>query len=213
VPKDRRRFTREDPDSRKDALIRATLSLMAARGPSAVTVRAIAEEAGVTQGMIRHYFSSKQDLMNAAYQAHMQVQTEMSQATHDSGGGTARQRLARLIHASVTPPVAEPMALSLWAGFIHMVRRDLAMRVTHEKTYLHYRDLLQMMITAAIAETGRKVSTDEARSLAIACNAVIDGLWLEGGALPDAFGSDELSQIGLRSVEAIIGLSLTGERA
>ncbi len=213
MPGDRRRFTREDPDSRKEALIRATLSLMATRGPSAVTVRAIAEEAGVTQGMIRHYFLSKQDLVNAAYQAHMQAQTEMSQATHDNGGGNARQRLARLVHASVTPPVAEPMALSLWAGFIHMVRRDSAMRATHEKTYLHYRDLLQAMIAAALAEAGRMVTAEEARSLAIACNAVIDGLWLEGGALPDAFDGGELSQIGLQSIGAIIGLTLTDGQA
>ena len=35
--------------------------------------------------------------------------------------------------------------------------------------------------------------------MAIACNAVIDGLWLEGGTLPDAFGPDELVQIGIRS--------------
>lgn len=206
--KDRRRFTREDPDSRKEALIRATLSLIAARGPSALTVRAIADEAGVTQGMIRHYFSSKQDLVNAAYQAHMQGQTEMSQNARDSGGSTAQQRLARMVRASVTPPVADPMALSLWAGFIHMVRRDPAMRITHEKTYLLYRDLLQKMIVAALSEAGRAVDDPEARRLAIACNAVIDGLWLEGGALPDAFGEDELGQIGLDAVGAIIGLTL-----
>ena len=45
--------------------------------------------------------------------------------------------------------------------------------------------------------------------LAIACNAVIDGLWMEGGVLPSAFAPDELSEIGIRSVGALLGIDLT----
>jgi len=40
----------------------------------------------------------------------------------------------------------------------------------------------------AFDEMGRTVDPIILRQLAIACNAVIDGLWLEGGALPDDFG-------------------------
>jgi hypothetical protein len=55
----------------------------------------------------------------------------------------------------------------------------------------------------AIAATPR-----ELRHLAIACNAVIDGLWMEGGVLPEAFAPNELPEIGLRSVGALIGVEL-----
>ncbi len=204
---ERRSFKREGADSRKEALIRATLALMADRGPSAATVRAIAEKAGITQGMIRHYFSSKEDLINAAYQTHMHGQTDAAKRAAGAGG-TARNRLALVVRASVTPPVADPTALSLWAGFIHMVWRDPSMRATHEQTYLRYRDLLQSLIAEALAEAGRIVDADEARRFAIACNAVVDGLWLEAGALPDAFEEDELAYIALDSVAAILGLPL-----
>jgi hypothetical protein len=44
--------------------------------------------------------------------------------------------------------------------------------------------------------------------LGIACNAVIDGLWMEGSALPAAFKPGELPQIGLKSIGAIIGMDL-----
>ncbi len=37
----------------------------------------------------------------------------------------------------------------------------------------------------------------------------MDGLWMEGGALPGAFEPGELPRIGLTSVGAIIGLELT----
>lgn len=208
----RRSFTREDPDSRRAALIRATLELIAEAGPQAATVRAIAAEAGLTQGMIRHYFSTKEELVNAAYEAHMQAQTEASEASA-GGAGTARARLAHFVAGSVTPPVADPRAVSLWAGFIHMIRRDPAMHVTHRDSYLRYRDRLQRLLSDALAESGRPVPEAEARRLAIACNAVIDGLWLEGGALPEAFGSGELEGIARASVGAILGLSLLRDEA
>ena len=51
-------------------------------------------------------------------------------------------------------------------------------------------------------------SDDDLRQLAIACNAVIDGLWLEGSTLPDAFAKGELVRIGMRSVGAILGIDL-----
>ena len=46
------------------------------------------------------------------------------------------------------------------------------------------------------------------RQLAIACNAVIDGLWLEGSTLPDAFDKGELVRIGIRSIGAMLGVDL-----
>jgi AcrR family transcriptional regulator len=206
MPTARRRFTREEPQSRQADLIAAVLDLMAEAGPAETTVRAIAEAAGVSPGMIRHHFSSKEDLVNAAYRAHMARQTEGAERA--LGPGSARARLRRFVAASLTPPVVDPRAISLWAAFLHMVRRDPAMRGTHEEYYLAYRDRLQSLIAAALAEAGRIADRGELRRLAIACNAVIDGLWLEAGLLPEAFAEGEIEAIGRASVGAIVGLDL-----
>lgn len=204
---ERRTFVRDDPDARRAALIGAVLDLMSDGGPQAVTVRAIAERAGVTQGMIRHYFQSKEDLVNTAYQSHMATQMEATE-TSMPAAGLATERLRHVIAASLTPPVADARTLSIWAGFIHMIRRDKAMRKTHEASYLAFRDALQILIADVRAEAGRPVDAVAARRLAIASNAVLDGLWLEGGALPDAFAPDEVVEIGLASVGAILGVAL-----
>lgn len=207
----RRTFRRQTPDSRREALIRGTLTLIAEDGPAAATVRAIARAAGVSPGLIRHYFATKEDLVNAAYQTHMDRQTRDIAASVEAAGGSARHRLAAMVRVSVTPPVAQPRGLSLWAGFIHLVWRNPEMRATHERTYLHYRDILQRLIEAALAETGRGVPAPEARALAIACNAIVDGLWLEAGALPDAFAAQQTARIALRSVGAVLQLDLETE--
>ena len=68
---DRRKFKRESAEARKEALILATLELVAENGVRGATVRGIAQRADVTQGLIRHYFSSKEELIIAAYEHHM----------------------------------------------------------------------------------------------------------------------------------------------
>ncbi len=207
VTGERRKFTREGADLRRPALVRATLDLIAESGVRGATVRAIAARAQVTQGLIRHYFSTKEDLVLAAYLEHMAALTEQ---TFDATAQlrTARERLTALVVASVTPPVVDAAAVGLWAGFLGHVRQDARMRDVHARTYHEFRDRLEALIVAALTEAGRAVETGQARRLAIACNAVIDGLWLEGGALPEAFEAEELPGIALQSVGAILGIDL-----
>lgn len=201
---DRRKFRREGEERRREALMGAVLELVAEAGVAGATVRAIAERAGVTPGLIRHYFDGKDDLVRAAYTQVMDRMTAESEQAAEPACGDPQTRLAAFVAASLRPPVMESERVGLWAGFLHQVRRDAAMREVHRATYLGYRDRLQALIMAL---PGRS-DPDTARALAIACNGVIDGLWMEGGVLPDAFAAGELERIGLSAVSAILGLPL-----
>ncbi len=201
---DRRKFRREGEERRREALIAAALELVSEGGFRAATVRAIATRAGVTPGLIRHYFDNKEELTREAYRFVMERMTADSLAVLDSAPDTPAARLAAVVAASLRPPVTDAAALGLWAGFIHMVQHDPAMAGVHEATYLGYRDRLQDLI-AALPGTG---DAARQRRLAIACNGVIDGLWLEGCALPAAFGPGELERIGVEAVGAILGMDL-----
>ena len=203
---DRRPYRRESEETRRDALIVAALDLVAAGGPQAATVRAIAERAGVTPGLIRHYFSSKEELTRAAYRRHMDRLTRDSTANLVSNDLGPKARLAALVSASLRPPVVDPLRLGVWAGFLNLLRTDAQMRDTHEQGYRSYRDILQSLIAAL----PRDAPPEQCRRDAIACNAVIDGLWLEGSALPDGFAVGELELIGLAAVSAILNIDLTG---
>lgn len=202
---DRRPYKRESEETRRDAMISAALDLVAEGGPQAATVRAIADRAGVTPGLIRHYFATKDDLTRAAYLRLMDRMTgdnaEALQDTPEDPGA----RLVAFVTASLRPPVVDPLRLGVWAGFIHAVRSDGAMRAIHKQSYLAYRDMLQSLIAAL----PRKADDARLRADAIACNAVIDGLWLEGSALPEGFAPGELERIGVSAVAAILGITLT----
>lgn len=201
---DRRPYRREPEDKRREALIAAALDMVAAGGSQAATVRAIADRAGVSPGLIRHYFASKDDLTREAYRHLMDRMTQDTAASLTSAPTDPVARLAVFVASSLRPPVVDPVAVGLWAGFLHDVRRDPSLREVHAATYLGFRDLLQTLI----ADLPRASTPDRLRAEAIACNAVIDGLWLEGSMLPDTFGPGELERIGLTSVGAILGVDL-----
>lgn len=200
---DRRPYRRETEERRRDDLIAAALQLVAEGGAQAATVRAIADRAGVTPGLIRHYFLTKEDLTRAAYQRLMEQMIADSSKVLTDAPLDPVARLAAVVVASVSPPVLDPVAVGLWAGFLHDVRRDPAMRDVHSATYLGFRDMLQNLIAAL----PRAASADQLRRDAIACNAVIDGLWLEGSVLPEAFGEGEIASIALASVAAILQIT------
>lgn len=203
-PTVRRPYRRESEETRRADLIAATQDLVSQGGPAAATVRAIAARAGVTAGLIRHYFHSKEELVRMAYLSLMQGMTASSAEALDAVGAGPEERLAAFVATSLRPPVMEAGAVGLWAGYIHRVQSDPDLLAVHEKGYLDYRNVLQSLI----ADLPRKATPAQLRAEAIACNAVIDGLWLEGSILPHTFAPNETVTIGLRSIGAFLGIDL-----
>ena len=201
---DRRPYRREAEDVRREALVLAALELIGEGGPKAATVRAIAERAGVTAGLIRHYFASKDELVRESYRRMMDRMTQDNASVLDDALPGAMERLAAFVAASLRPPVVDPARLGLWAGFMHGVLRDADMRQVHIHTYVGYRDILQDLIAAL----PRVADAPQLRADAIACNAVIDGLWMEASAIPEMFQEGEIVAIGIQSVSAILGVNL-----
>ena len=205
----RRNYRRENEETRRADLIAATHELVAEGGPEAATVRAIAARAGVTAGLIRHYFQSKDELTRAAYRALMDGMTAKGSDALEGVGAGPEERLAAFVTSSLRAPVLDAGSVVLWAGYMHKVRSDPELLSVHEGAYARYRKVLEMLIAAL----PREVAEDQVRSEAIACNAVIDGLWVEGSILPHVFAPGEIPRLGLTSVGAILGVDLIAHSA
>ena len=57
-----------DPDERRRHIVEALLRLTGERGLEAVTLREVAQAAGVSMGAVQHYFTSKQEMVVFALQ-------------------------------------------------------------------------------------------------------------------------------------------------
>ncbi|MBO9425469.1 TetR family transcriptional regulator C-terminal domain-containing protein [Labrenzia sp. R4_1] len=201
----RRSFHRAPEAERRQDLITATLDCISELGLQGATVREVATRAGVTPGLIRHYFSSKDQMLQAAYREVMTGMTSKVADAADKGHSSARARLHDFIVANLTPPVADGRALSLWAAFISHVRVDPDFAEIHRESYLAFRSVLEALVADVLTEAGQAADTKRCQELAIAINGVIDGLWLEGTLVGDLFSETPLPGIAVRSVEVLLG--------
>ena len=205
-------FAESVPVSRRDALIEAVLDCVAEGGPQAATVRAIAARAGATPGLIRHHFASKEALVAAAFTALIARMLDACVERLPPPDIPARLRLGAFLRAALRPPAMSGRNLLLWTAFVQMTRADGWMRAAHHDGYLTFRNRLAGRISAALQQEGRPVTAEAVRRHAIACSAVIDGLWLQASVLPEADRA-EIGEIGCTAVTAILELDLSDNRA
>lgn len=197
----RRDFHRGTEAERRHDLIEATLDCISEAGLQGATVRQIADRAGVTAGLIRHYFASKETILQEAYKVVIARLTEKAKAVT----GTPEERLAAFILANLTDPVTNSRSLSLWATFISQVGVDPALAAIHREGYLSFRHALEGLLADFLAAKGEAADPARCRALAIAVNGILDGLWLEGCLAGELFEESELVSIAFSSIEALVG--------
>lgn len=202
----RRTFHRATETERRQDLIAATLDCIAEFGLQGATVRQIAARAGVTGGLIRHYFAGKDQMVQAAYRETMNGMTTMAITAANAAGGDARNRFSSFIVANLTPPVTDPRTLSLWGAFISQIRVDPEFAAIHRENYQAFIAALEALIAAFLKQAGRAESSVDCRRHAIAISGLVDGLWLEASLAGDMFADSELPSIALGAIESILGL-------
>lgn len=204
----RRSFSRETPEQRREDLIRATLAVIREGGAKAASVRSIAARADVTLGLIRHYFTTKEELINAAYEIYLTDLIDLSMGPDQATDLSARDRLRAVIEANFTPPVLLPQSVTLWAAFIEMTGQSPEMGRIHARIYAGARKRLEALIREVLVEAGRASGADECRDMAVACNAIINGLWIEAVRMPPTPEEPHPAPVALMAISAIVGVDL-----
>lgn len=206
MAEDRKSYTREKLQDRRLAMIKATQACIVEGGISQATVRHIAAHAGITPGLIRHYFPSKDDLLCEAYRYTMREMTVDSVAAVGNHGSSAISRLHQFVTAVLSPPVMSSRQHQLWVSFTSVMRSIPGFAQVHQESYLEFRRECSRLVSDVLTEQKRSCTKREVEQLAIALNAQLDGLWLEGCLANPLFDTDEVAQIGIRSVNALLGL-------
>ncbi|MEO0032048.1 MAG: hypothetical protein RIS94_1806 [Pseudomonadota bacterium] len=190
-------FRRAEPDARRLSLIEACARVLARAGATGASVRAIAQEAGVSPGLVSHYFDGVDGLVAATY-AHVDGQVSDALDTAVAAAGDdARARLEAFVTASFAAPIGTPALLATWIAFWSLVtaRGDIAAQ--HDEQYAGYRARLEGLL----ADCG--VPQGALRLAAISTTALVDGLWLELCLSPGCFTVAEAGAMARRHLDAI----------
>jgi len=174
---------------RRQQLIHATLEAVDQVGMGDASIALIAKLAGVSNGIISHYFQDKNGLIAATMRHLMNALiinvAERRQALTDE---SPRAHLKVIIEgnfdASQVNGPAMKTWLAFWATSMHQPSLHRLQRINDHRLYSNL-----------CCQFRRVMALDEARNAARGMAALIDGLWLRGALSGDAFDTEQAQQI------------------
>ena len=161
---------------RRSCLIEGTVLSLAEHGTAGTSIRTIAAAAGVSHGLARHYFATKDELMAAAYRHLCDRISDSVRSAEQAADGTAVGALKATPRAVLSPPLFDRAHRLAFLEFWHEIRRNPAIATIHSDLYARYRRRVARLFRQAAADTGAAIN---ARMAAIGLLALLDGLWLE----------------------------------
>lgn len=155
---------------RRRQLIAATIAAIHHDGFANTTVARISRRAGLSSGIIAHYFEDKAGLLEATM--HHLAETLRRQAVdHLRRAATPEARALAIVDANFHPTQSSPEVVSAWLWFWAQVRHSPGLariqRIYQRRMLSNLRHAFGALLPAERAERA-------ARGLA----ALIDGLWL-----------------------------------
>lgn len=170
---------------RKQQLIQATLVVINEVGMQEASIALIARKAGVSNGIISHYFRDKNGLLEAAMR-HIQYQLGFAVAIRLRmlSDATPKLRIQAIVEGNFdttqTSEAAMKTWLAFWASSMHQPNLNRLQKVNDRRLYsnLSY-------------EFGRVLTKDQARLAAKGLAALIDGLWLRSALSNAPFSLEE----------------------
>lgn len=177
---------RVEADARRQSLIEAAGRVLAREGAAGVSVRTICAEAGVSPGLLRHYFSGIDALIADAHaQAGLTFATRLAQA-RAIADSAPRAQIQAYVHAALELPCEDPELLGAWLAFMAFARGGNPLGVVHGQVQRLFCDDLAALLIAC------GLSPDAARAGAAGVAALVEGLWLQLSLQPDRYARDEL---------------------
>ncbi|MCZ2722613.1 TetR family transcriptional regulator [Marinomonas sp. 15G1-11] len=199
---------RREGNNRRQELIDATLNCIENEGLQGTTVRKVADYAGVTNGLIRFYFSGKDELMRAAYAALLDQIYSHARIAVDDDTVKPQVRLRNFISATLSYPIVAPRTVLLWANFLPVTYIDTEMSIIRNEAYVETTNILEPLIRDSFLDNGIALDDKKVKNYAIQVNAIIDGLWIEGSLAGNKFQRNELVNLGIEATAAILSLKI-----
>jgi TetR/AcrR family transcriptional repressor of bet genes len=189
---------------RRQQLIAATIASVGRHGYANTTVQIISRAAGVSSGIVHHYFGGKDELFEATMRS-MLRDLRADVVARLNRARTPRDRLAAVIDGNFAPGQFEPQVanawLAFWAQAPHSPALSRLQRMNNRRLLSNLRDSFRHLLPADRVDRA-------ARGMA----AMIDGLWLNG-VLTGATDGAEARRIALDYLESLLARTAEIEHA
>ncbi|WP_298173421.1 TetR family transcriptional regulator C-terminal domain-containing protein [Novosphingobium sp.] len=172
VPPRRRRAS---PLVRRADLVAATVSCLAHLGAKGTTGREICRRAGVSHGLLRHYFRNPDNLLLETYEQLCEDMLAQMEAVAMPHAADPLDALHRYFLAVFSDDWAGPDIIGAWMVFWQQARSRADFAAVSDSFNLRQRALLERLVAALPARADALPMADAIALL----SAVLDGLWIE----------------------------------
>ena len=190
---------------RREQIVRATVRCLARVGYTRLTMKQVARQAGVSQGILHYYFADKRAMLAATLEAVTRDLDRRVAAAQSRTGHDPRARLRALVRACLEVAVAHPEVWIVFVEFWGEMLHDRRLRDLNTRVYARTRRLIARLIADGV-RAGRFRPVDAGRAAAVVLG-LVDGISLQLTFDPEAFGVAEAA----RFCDDALGRYLAGE--
>jgi TetR/AcrR family transcriptional regulator, transcriptional repressor of bet genes len=155
---------------RRKQLVEAAIAVIHEQGFANATVARIARQAGISSGMVHHYFDSKDDLLFATMR-HLLSELRTDAVARLSRAAGPVQRIRAIIDACFGEGQFDEQVFSAWLALYGNARQSDRLR---KIVSIYHRRLRSSLLH----ELRLIISESDARRISEGIGAMIDGLWL-----------------------------------
>ncbi|WP_221076140.1 transcriptional regulator BetI [Agarivorans aestuarii] len=172
------------PEIRKPQLVEATMAVINEVGLSGASVTLISKNAGVSSGIIHHYFGGKHGLLEETMRTVLRKLSAASIAHLQAvEPNDVMARVKAIVAANFDGYQVEGKVVKTWLAFWAQAMHDQDLhrlqRVNERRLLSHLRFELKHILPA-----------EQAAFVAQGIAALIDGIWLRGALNPEGISAD-----------------------
>jgi len=181
---------------RRSQLIGATIATIGELGFAEASVIRIAKRAGVSPGIVHHYFADKNALLEAAMRE-LLAQLSRSVVRRLQQASTPRERINAIIDGNFTTDQFHTTTVGAWLAFWAQAVHNPALRRLRDINTSRLRSNLRHELKAF-------VPPERAAGAAFSLAALIDGLWLNSALSRKPIDAGQLSVIAKNHVRTLL---------
>jgi TetR/AcrR family transcriptional repressor of bet genes len=186
IKSSRRTATKEE---RRQQLILATIKCISRKGIGSTTLGDVAQEAGLSQGIVNLHFRAKENLLHETLQYLAEDYKAQFESTLEKSGPEAADKLLAMMEMDLKPSICDRQKLAVWFAFWGEVKAVPTYRRICEAYDRGYDAAIGALCQAIIDQGGyRNVS---AQVVTDALSSMTDGLWLSYLVSPKGFDREE----------------------
>ena len=190
-------------DRRRQALIKATIAVIAKHGASGTTVERVARKANVSVGLMNFHFASKERLFQETFRHLSEEYEDVWQKNLRSAGADPRARLNQMVENNFDKRIFTREKLAVWFTFWSDAQLRDRYRAAATRVERRYNEAIEKEIAVLLAREPRAMR--KAADIVQPLMAMIDGFWLQALLYPRGFVRNDAINVCLAFIDEHIG--------